>query len=172
MNNLNSVIIEGNVCKEPTYREPAEDFKVCTFPVAVNRWYKSKNGTGEEEVSYFDVDIFGKMAEICKNKLKTGTGVRVVGRLKQNRWEDSTTGKMKSVVHVIAEHIEFKPIFTQKDEKATSETTEKNETPKTTATEVSEPKETQTPVEENVTETNVEITAEPVTISQTEAVVF
>lgn len=128
MNNLNSLIIEGNLSRDPVLREPTQDFKVCSFPIAVNRWYKNKKGTGEEEVSYFDVETYGKMAEICKNKLKVGNGVRVVGRLKQNRWEDSETGKTKSSIYVIAEHIEFKPVFNPSTKNEKSEVTEKNET--------------------------------------------
>lgn len=111
MNQLNSLIIEGNVVRQPELEEPASGFKVCRFSVAVNRWYKGKNGNGEEEVSYFDVETYGKMAEVCSKQLEKGRGVRVVGRLKQNRWEDENK-KVKSKVFVIAEHVEFKPKFT------------------------------------------------------------
>lgn len=110
MNQLNSLIIEGNVVRQPELEEPATGFKVCRFSVAVNRWYKGKNGNGEEEVSYFDVETYGKMAELCAKQLEKGRGVRVVGRLKQNRWEDENK-KLKSKVFVIAEHVEFKPKF-------------------------------------------------------------
>jgi len=43
--------------------------------------------------------------------------VRVVGRLKQDRWEDPE-GKTRSKVHIVAEHVEFKPRPAEKPEGA------------------------------------------------------
>ena len=56
-----------------------------------------------------DVECFGKSAEYCHKKAVKGRGVRVVGRLKQDSWKDSS-GKSQSRVFVIAEHIEYKPV--------------------------------------------------------------
>lgn len=108
MNNLNSLIIEGNVVRQGNVVEPTNGFKICSFPVAVNRWFKNKNGEGVTEVSYFDVEAYGKMAEICERQSTKGRGVRVVGRLKQDRWKDDD-GKSHNRVYVVAEHIEYKP---------------------------------------------------------------
>ena len=108
MNNLNSLIIEGNVVKTGNVVEPVSGFKKCLFPVAVNRWYKTKDGNGATEVSYFDVETYGKMAETCAQQAVKGRGVRIVGRLKQDRWNDSD-GRAHSRIFVIAEHIEYKP---------------------------------------------------------------
>jgi single-strand DNA-binding protein len=55
---------------------------------------------------------------VCKEYLTKGRGVRVVGRLKQDRWQDSD-GKTRSKVHIVAEHVEFKPKFNGKPEEAT-----------------------------------------------------
>lgn len=108
MNQLNSLIIEGNVVRAAELSEPTAGFKVCKFPVAVNRWYKNRNGESVSEVSYFDVETYGRMAEICEKQGAKGRGVRVVGRLKQDRWKDSD-GKNISKIYVVAEHIEYKP---------------------------------------------------------------
>ena len=59
-------------------------------------------------MSYFDVTTWSRLAEICAEYLVKGRGVRVVGRLKQDRWEDDS-GNRRSRVEVIAEHVEFKP---------------------------------------------------------------
>lgn len=112
MNQLNSLIVEGNIVKDATLSEPVKDFKVCKFSIAVNRWHKTANGEGESEVSYFDVETFGKMAELCQKQGTRGRGIRVVGRLKQDRWTDNTD-KQKSRVYVVAEHVEFKPKLNQ-----------------------------------------------------------
>lgn len=109
MNQLNSIILEGNVVRDAVLLEPSEGFKVCKLCIAVNRFYKNKNDQASEEVSFFDVECFGKSAEYCQKKAIKGRGVRVVGRLKQDSWKDSS-GKSQSRVFVIAEHIEYKPV--------------------------------------------------------------
>ncbi|MCQ2591580.1 MAG: single-stranded DNA-binding protein [Treponema sp.] len=108
MNHLNSIILEGNVAKAAELSEPVNGFKVCRFPLAVNRFTKNPKGDSYEEVSFFDVEAYGKMAEICEKNSSKGRGVRVVGRLKQNRWKDPD-GKSYSKVLVVAEHVEYKP---------------------------------------------------------------
>ena len=107
MNQLNSLIIEGNVVRAPELREPKDGFKVCTIPLAVNRFYRNAKGDGVNEVSFFDVEAFGKMAEVCYKKCGKGRGLRVVGRLRQARWVKSD-GHNTSKISIIAEHIEFK----------------------------------------------------------------
>ena len=110
MNQLNSLIIEGNAVRKAEFSEPKTGFYVCRFPVAVNRWYKNKNNEGVSEVSFFDVEAYGKVAETCNRKVDKGTGLRIVGRLKQDRWKDKD-GKTVSKCYVVAEHIEYKPKF-------------------------------------------------------------
>lgn len=124
MNQLNSLIIEGNVVKQAELLEPAAGFKVCKFPLAVNRWYKNKDGEGVTEVSFFDVETYGKMAEICAKQACKGRSVRVVGRLKQDRWKDSEN-KSQSKIYVVAEHLEYKPkMQTTSDENQVTESQE------------------------------------------------
>ncbi len=106
MNQLNSIILEGNVVKKAELSEPTSGFIVCKFPLAVNRKTKTPAGEFREEVSYFDVETYGQMAEKCSKYCDKGKGVRVVGRLKQSRWEENNV--KKSRVYVVAEHVEYK----------------------------------------------------------------
>ncbi len=115
MNSLNQIIIEGNVCRQPEKRMFGNGFRVCTVPVAVDRRYKTQDGKTTEEVSYFDVDTYGNLADACEKWCPTGRGIRVVGRLKQERWKDEE-GKAKSKIKIIAEHVEFK-FFNPKNKK-------------------------------------------------------
>jgi single-strand DNA-binding protein len=80
---------------------------VCNFSIAVNRYYRDAENKTIEEVSYFDVESWGKVAERCGDELAKGRGVRVVGRLKQDRWEDKDSSP-RSRVKIVAEHVEFK----------------------------------------------------------------
>lgn len=107
MNNLNSILIEGNLVKDPELSYTPKGTAVCKFSVACNRTYKQDDQL-QKEVSYFDVSTWTRLAEVCAEFLKKGRGVRVVGRLKQDRWADAD-GKPHSRVLIVAEHVEFKP---------------------------------------------------------------
>jgi single-strand DNA-binding protein len=107
MNNLNSILIEGNLVRDPVYRETAKGTPLCTFSIASNRFYK-QGELLEKEVSYFEVETWSKLAQSCGDLGHKGRGVRVVGRLKQERWND-TDGKVRSKVTIVAEHVEFRP---------------------------------------------------------------
>jgi single-strand DNA-binding protein len=77
--------------------------------LASNRYYKQDSGF-EKEVSFFDVETWAKLAEACYSKGRKGRGVRVVGRLKQDRWS-GPDGKAHSRITIVAEHVEFRPEF-------------------------------------------------------------
>lgn len=108
MNNLNSVLLEGNLTRDPELKYTPKGTAVCTFAIAVNRWFKSDADEPTEEVSYFDVQCWSRLAEVCAEYLKKGRGVRVVSRLKQDRWT-TPEGESRSRVYVVTEHVEFKP---------------------------------------------------------------
>jgi len=107
MNNLNSILIEGNIVREPQYRTTPKGTPLCTFSLASNRFFRQNEGY-EKEVSFFDVETWAKLADVCNNHGKKGRGVRVVGRLKQDRWTGND-GKQHSRVAIVAEHVEFRP---------------------------------------------------------------
>jgi single-strand DNA-binding protein len=111
MNNLNSILIEGNLVRDPDLKTTPKGTPLCTFSIAVNRYFKQDSGT-EKEVGYFNVETWGKLAESAGNLGRKGRGVRVVGRLKQERWADRE-GKTQSKVVIAAEHLEFRPEFTK-----------------------------------------------------------
>ncbi|MBL8967338.1 MAG: single-stranded DNA-binding protein [Spirochaetaceae bacterium] len=113
MNSLNSILIEGNLTRDPENKTLPSGSQVCNFSVASNRFYK-QNDELEKEVSYFDVEAWARVAQSCAETLKKGRGVRVVGRLKQERWNDPE-GKPRSKVKIVAEHVEFKPVFKKED---------------------------------------------------------
>lgn len=131
MNNLNSIILEGNIVRDAVLSEPAPGFTKCSFSMGVNRYYKSLKNEDKNEVSFFDVEAYGKLAEYCEKKATKGRGVRVVGRLKQDVWKDSS-GKNVSKVFVVAEHIEYKPVKKPLETTATTveQPVEQAETPK------------------------------------------
>lgn len=119
MNSLNSILLEGNLVRDPENKTLPTGSQVCSFAVASDRFYK-QNDELEKEVSYFDVEAWSRLGQSCAENLKKGRGVRVVGRLKQDRWID-TDGKTRSKVKIVAEHVEFKPAFNKPAETADKE---------------------------------------------------
>ena len=113
VNNLNSVLIEGTLARDPELRYlpsgdgNAQGAPLCTLVLASTRTYKV-NGERVEEVSFIESAVPDKLGEVCAEHLTKGRGVRVVGRLKQERWEDGD-GYAREKFVIVAEHVEFQP---------------------------------------------------------------
>ena len=113
MNNLNSVLIEGTLARDPELRYTpsgdgtAQGAPVCTLMLASRRTYKL-NGERVEEVSFIETAVPDKLGEVCAEHLTKGRGVRVVGRLKQERFDDAD-GNAREKFLIVAEHVEFQP---------------------------------------------------------------
>ena len=117
MNNLNSILIEGTLVRNPAVRTTPKGTAVCNFSIASNRFFRQDDSI-EKEVSFFDVEAWAKLADACGNLGRKGRGVRVVGRLKQDRWAGND-GKQHSRVSIVAEHVEFRPDFKKEKERET-----------------------------------------------------
>jgi single-strand DNA-binding protein len=105
MNQLNSVIVEGNLVKNAELRLTNGGTPVSSFTIGVNRRYKS----GQEylhETSFFEVEAWGRLAELSDRMGVKGRLVRVGGRLRQDRWQDAE-GKTRNKVVIVAETLEF-----------------------------------------------------------------
>ncbi len=115
MNNLNSILLEGNLVRNPELTYTPKGTPVCKFSIASNRFFK-QDDEFQKEVSFFNVTTWSKVAETCGEKLTKGRGVRIAGRLKQDRWADQE-GKPRSRVHIVANYVELKPEFNKQKEK-------------------------------------------------------
>ncbi len=113
MNSLNSILVEGNLTRDPELKKTPKGTSVCSFSVASNRFFRQDEET-KKEVSFFNVETWAGLAEVCMEHLQKGRGVRVVGRLKQDRWVDADGGNHDKI-KIIAEHVEFKPVFNKED---------------------------------------------------------
>ncbi len=108
MNDLNSILIEGRLTADPAmnYTSKGADLLVCTFSIAINRSYRQDQEL-KEETSFLDIESRGRLAENCCEYLHKGRGVKIVGRLRQDRWDSA--GQTRSKIVAVAEHVEFKP---------------------------------------------------------------
>jgi single-strand DNA-binding protein len=116
MNNLNSVLIEGNMVRDPLIRSTPKGTQVCNFSIASNRYYRQDSNL-EKETGFFDIEAWGKLADACESHGRKGRGVRVVGRLKQDRWTGND-GKTHNKVAIVAEHVEYRSDFKKNEEQA------------------------------------------------------
>ena len=108
MNDLNLIMLDGNLVRDPQLSVTQQNVSVCSFTIATNRYHKEGNEY-VNDVSYFDVTCWEKLAIACGDVLKKGRGVRVTGELRQNRWQGQD-GSINSRIQIIASKIEFKPV--------------------------------------------------------------
>ncbi len=78
---FHTIIIVGNLGKDPEMRYTPSGQAVTSFSVATSRKYTSSNGEQVNETIWFRVSAWGKQAEICNQYLKKGSKVLVEGRL-------------------------------------------------------------------------------------------
>jgi single-strand DNA-binding protein len=76
-----TLIIVGNVGKDPEMRYTPSGQAVTSFSVATNRQYTASNGEQVKETIWFRVSAWGKQAEVCNQYLRKGSKVLIEGRL-------------------------------------------------------------------------------------------
>ena len=109
MKNLNNVVLEGVFAEDPLFRNtPKSGTPVCTFTL-VSEWRShDERSMPVEEVGCFNIEARGHLAEVIRDKGHAGRGVRLIGRLKEDRWT-AVDGTQKSKVSIVVGHIEFRP---------------------------------------------------------------
>jgi len=76
-----TMIIVGNVGRDPEMRYTPSGQAVTSFSVATNRQYTNNNGETVKETIWFRISAWGKQAETCNQYVKKGSKVLVEGRL-------------------------------------------------------------------------------------------
>jgi len=107
MASLNTVLLMGNLTRDPEVRYTPGGSPVCTLGVAMNRRYTARNGEQRDEVTFVDVDVWDKSAENCQRYLHKGDPVFIEGRLRMDEWDDRETGKRRSRLKVTATRVQF-----------------------------------------------------------------
>ena len=107
MADFNSVVLLGRLTRDPQLRYVNNGAPVCTFSVATNHRYTKADGQKAESVTFVDVDVWRRLAELCSQCLKKGRQVLVTGMLKQDRWTDAKTQQPRSKLKVVAREVKF-----------------------------------------------------------------
>ncbi len=104
MPGLNRVQLIGNLGKDPEMRYTSSGKQVSAFSVAVNRRWKS-SGENKEATDWFNVEAWGRLAEICQQYLKKGSLVFLEGRLQTDRFESE--GETRYFTKVVASQMQM-----------------------------------------------------------------
>jgi single-strand DNA-binding protein len=107
MASFNKVILMGNLTRDPELRYSPKGTAIAKLGIAVNRVWKDETGASKEEVTFIDVDAFGRQAETIGQYLKKGRPILIEGRLKLDTWEDKQTNQKRSRLGVVLENFQF-----------------------------------------------------------------
>jgi len=105
MASYNRVMLMGNLTRDIELRYLPSGMAVTEFGLAVNERRKSSDGQWVDDVSFFDITLFGRTAEVASEYLSKGSPIFIEGRLKQDTWEKD--GQKRSKVKVIGERMQM-----------------------------------------------------------------
>ena len=106
MPDINSVMIVGNLIKDPIFRQTTTGTPVANFTIASNRKYKDSSGQVKEDVCFIGIVAWYKLAESCYENLKKGSALLVEGELQSRNWK-TEDGFNRNVVEIKARRIQF-----------------------------------------------------------------
>jgi single-strand DNA-binding protein len=107
--NTNRVVLSARLTEDPELRSLPSGTSVCNMRVASNAARKD-SATGEwvDKPNFFNVNVFGRIAEAVCRYLSKGSPVLVDGRLDWREWE-AQDGTKRQAVEIIADNVEFVP---------------------------------------------------------------
>lgn len=106
MPDVNSVLIAGNLTRDPAFRKTTNGTPVTNFWIASNRRFRDNAGQWRENVCYVGVVAWYKLAENCANNLKKGSAVVIEGEL-QSRSLKTDDGRNRNIVEIKARRVQF-----------------------------------------------------------------
>src|SRR5580658_40639 len=107
MASFNKVILAGNLTRDPELRYTPKGSAVAKIGLAVNRTWKNEAGENKEEVTFIDIEAWGRQAEVIAQYMRKGRPLLVEGRLKLDTWEDKNTHQKQSKLKVVLETFSF-----------------------------------------------------------------
>jgi len=107
MASVNRVILIGNLTRDPEVRYTPKGTAVSDIAMAVNRVRTRDDGNRIEEVTFVDVTLWGRQAEVAGQYLAKGRSVYIEGRLQLDTWDDKATGQKRSRLRVVGENMQF-----------------------------------------------------------------
>jgi len=104
MTDTNIVVLIGRLTRDAELKYTSQGQAVSKFSIAVNR-SKRKGDEWVDEVNFFDIVLWGRIAESLHPYLSKGKAVAIDGELRQDRWQHE--GQNRSKVEIIANNIQL-----------------------------------------------------------------
>jgi single-strand DNA-binding protein len=89
---INNVVLTGRAGRDPEVRYFESGSAVANLSIAVDRFRR------EDDPDWFEVEIWGKQAQLAADYLRKGQLFGLEGRLEQSKWTDRATGEQRSKV--------------------------------------------------------------------------
>ena len=101
---MNKAILVGNLTREPEMRATPNGVSVTSFTVAVQRRYKSQDGT--QQADFINCVAWRGTAEFIAKYFTKGSKIGIVGTI-QTRTYDDQNGNKRYVTEVVVDDAEF-----------------------------------------------------------------
>ena len=98
---VNSVTLVGRAGREPEVRYFESGTVVANLTMAVNRRNR------DDEPDWFNLEIWGKQAQIAADYVKKGSLIGITGSFKLDSWKDRNTGEERNKPVVRVDRLEL-----------------------------------------------------------------
>lgn len=110
----NVVVLVGRLTRDPEVRVAGSGSSVANLRLAVTSRGKDEAGEWTDRPNYFDVTVFGRLADNADKYLTKGSRVAVTGRLEWREWEGKDGGK-RQAVQVVASDVQYLTAMGERD---------------------------------------------------------
>ncbi|MFN3926717.1 MAG: single-stranded DNA-binding protein [Pseudanabaenaceae cyanobacterium] len=100
---MNRVHLVGRAGRDPEIKYLTTGSQVCTLTLAVNR----RTSNRDEPPDWFDLEIWGKTADIANTYVRKGSQIGIIGSLKFDRWQDKNTGEERQRAVILVDQLEL-----------------------------------------------------------------
>ncbi len=96
--NCNTVILGGNLTRDPELKTIPNGKNVANFGIAINERYKAADGSMKESTVFVDCEVWNASADIAGKYLRKGHPVVLEGRLKSDSWQTQSGERRQKII--------------------------------------------------------------------------
>jgi len=104
--NLNKSILVGRLTSDPELKQTPSGVSVCTFSIAVNRRFASRDAAAQTQADFFNVTAWRASAEFVSKYFRKGSSICVIGSLQNRSWTDQQ-GAKHYATDIVADEVTF-----------------------------------------------------------------
>ncbi len=106
MISLNRVIVAGNLTRDPELKTTTSNRKFTNMSIAINDFWKDKNGKLTKKTNFINIIAWGNLAENCVKFLQKGNAVMIEGRIETDQYNDKQ-GKKQYITRINTTNVVF-----------------------------------------------------------------